>query len=99
MKDNDDKYILASSSNKILTLEPHIYDSTTVETGRLKNSYSKAETNCRSVASLIGNEETKSSVMYKRRNLQNTPNGGKPKSSVNFKKIVSTYSTNEERQS
>lgn len=99
LKDNDDKYILASSSNKIWTLEPHIYDSTTVETGRLKNSYSKAETNCRSVASLIGNEETKSSVMYKRRNLQNTPNGGKPKSSVNFKKIVSTYSSKEERQS
>lgn len=96
---DDDKYILAWSSNKILTLEPHIYDSTTVETGRLKNSYSKAETNCRSVASLIGNEETKSSVMYKRRNLQNTPSGAKPKSSINFKKIMSTYSSKEEKQS
>ena len=33
----DDNLILASSGKKrIVTLDPHIYDSTTVETGRLK---------------------------------------------------------------
>ena len=50
------------------------------------------------MASLIGNEETKSSVMYRRRNLQNTPSGGKAKSSANFKKIVSTYSSQGEKR-
>lgn len=95
----EDKFILASSGKKrIITLDPHIYDSTTVETGRFKSSYSKAETNWRSVASLIGNEESKSSKGNKRRNLQNTPVGNKAKSIAHFKNIVNSYSSKNQKR-
>lgn len=96
---SEDKLILASSGKKqIITLDHHIYDSTTVETGRFKSSYSKAETNWRSVASLIGNEESKSSKANKRRNLQNTPLGSKAKSITHFKNIVNSCSSKNEKR-
>ena len=50
------------------------------------------------MASLIGNEESKSSKAQKRRNLQNTPLGGKAKSTVHFKNIVTSYSNKGEKR-
>lgn len=46
---NTEQLILATSTKyRLATLEPQNYDTSTVETGRVKSSYSKAETNCRS---------------------------------------------------
>ena len=96
---NDENIILASSNkNRLSTIDHNnVYDPSTLESGRLKSSYSKAETNCRSVASLMVPEDSKSTILFRRRNVQNTPIG-KNRSSVNFKKVVNNYSSKGERR-
>ena len=99
---NDENIILASSNkNRVVTIDHNnLYEPSTLETGRIKNSYSKIDTNCRSVTSLIGNEETKSSLfLQKHRNMHNTPMGGKTRSAISFKKVVNPQSSKTDKRS
>jgi hypothetical protein len=87
-----ERLILASSSkNERIKLETPTIDFSTIDTGRIKNSYSKAETQLRSCASII-NEENDHTIGGSRRNLANTPIG-KARSSSHFKRIVNSYSS------
>ena len=94
-----EQMILASSSKKgTITVEPLHFDSSSLQTGRIKNTLSKAETQLRSATSLITNEENKNSFNSRRRMLSNTPAEGKQRSSMNLKKIMSSYSSKREKK-
>lgn len=94
-----EKLILASSSKRgIITVEPPTYDFSTLETGRLKTSNSKIDTQLKSCTSIVPIDETKHTIIGKRRILPNTPMGNKNKSSHTFKKMLSSYSSKMEKR-
>ena len=90
--------ILASSSKQLITINQQDNDPSTAETRRMKTSNSKADSNCRSVVSIIGPEDSRKSLKPKRRNLQVTPNESKGRSSAHFKRIVNSYSSKMEKR-
>ena len=98
---SSERLILASSSKKnTLQADPQVYDFTTLESGRLKSSYLQSEANLRSAASIIPNELSAHSLSKKHRLTSQTPVGGnKNRSSSNFRKIVSTYSSKLQKRS
>jgi hypothetical protein len=88
-----ERLILASSSkNERIKFETPTIDFSTIDTGRIKNSYSKADTQLRSCASIIITEESDHTIGVSKRNLSNTPIG-KARSSSHFKRIVNSYSS------
>lgn len=94
-----EQIILASSWKKgAVTVEPFQNDSSPIETCRIRNSVSKVETEFRSATSIIANEETKNLFNSKRKKFSNTPGDVQKRSSVNLKKIRSSYSSKRGRR-
>lgn len=59
----DDNLILASSGkNKVTPFNQVGFDTSTLETGRMKTSYLKGENKCKSVVSIIGSEDTVNNI-------------------------------------
>lgn len=71
---NTDKMILASSSKRgLVTIDPPVYDFSTLESGRLKSSYTGHDTQMRSAASILTTDGTKQNTYSKSRYLPTTP--------------------------
>lgn len=95
---SSERIMLANSSKKeMATVEPPLYDFSTFQTGRIKNSHSKVTTQLRSAASIIINEEPNQTVGGTKRFLTNTPLG-KANSTSHFKRIVNSYSSKNDRK-
>lgn len=91
-----EQMILATSKKAALTIEPSNYDTSAIETGRIKSTFTKGETLLRSAASIIDDEDNRGSKNRKRL-LSNTPMGD-ARSSSNFQRIMNSYSSKGERR-